>query len=156
MSTSSIQSQNDDLVAKIKADLAEAMKARDQLKVSVLRMLNSAIKYYQIDAGDLSTQDLLKVLRKEAKKRQDAIELYLKADRLDQAGQEKEELKIIEAYLPNQLSQVELEALVDKVIADIGIFDQKQIGQVMAKVMAEVAGRANGAEVSALVRSRLS
>ena len=65
--------QDNDLLAKIKADLVVAMKARDEIKVSVLRMLDSAMKYYQIDAGDLSSQDQIKVLRKEAKKRLDAI-----------------------------------------------------------------------------------
>ncbi|MCA9349431.1 GatB/YqeY domain-containing protein [Candidatus Saccharibacteria bacterium] len=148
--------QDNDLLAKIKADLVVAMKARDEIKVSVLRMLDSAMKYYQIDAGDLSSQDQIKVLRKEAKKRLDAISLYQKANRDDQADQERQELGIIEAYLPDQMGRDELEQVVDRVIGQFASFTQKELGQVMAKVMTEVGGRANGAEVSAVVRSRLS
>ncbi len=145
------------LKKKIMEDMKEAMKAKDMLKVSVLRLLNSEIKNKEIDKkGELSDDEILAVIQKAVKQRKEAIEQYEKADRSDLAEKEKKELEILESYLPKPLSEGELNALIDEVIKEVGATSVKDMGKVMQAIMPKVRGRADGKLVNQLVRKRLS
>ena len=138
-------------------DMRAAMKAREPLTVSTLRMLMAAMKNAQVEAGhELDDDEVIAVIGKEAKRRKESIEAYTDASRPDLADKEAAELVILEAYLPEQLGEDELAALVEAAIAEAGATEARQMGAVMKIVMAKVAGRADGSAVSALVKARLS
>lgn len=142
---------------KIQSDLVVAMKGQDQARTAVLRLLKSALKNEQIKAQrELSADDELKVLQREAKQRRDSIEAYKQGDRLDLADLEQAELDLITQYLPQPLSEAELKVVIDQVIAKTGAQGLSQMGQVIGQVMSMVSGKADGGVVSQLVRSRLS
>lgn len=145
------------MVDKLQTDLKAAQRARDEIKVSTLRLLLSEIKNAQIAKnGDLSKEDLISVLQREAKKRKEAAEGFRKGDREDSAKKEEAELKILEGYLPSQMSNEELTKLVEDTINEIGASSLQDLGKVMGVVMGKVAGRADGGTVSALVKQKLS
>ncbi|MBG85833.1 MAG: glutamyl-tRNA amidotransferase [Verrucomicrobiales bacterium] len=146
------------LLDRINADIKEAMKARDSLRLSVLRMLKSAIDYAAIEKKTDSLPDdaIVQVIQKEAKKRQDSIAQYESAGRADAAAQESDEQKILQNYLPKQLSADELESLVKDAIAEAGATSRKAMGQVMKIAVAKAAGRADGKSISALAGKLLS
>ena len=142
---------------KIQSDLVAAMKGQDQARTAVLRLLKSALKNEQIKVQrELSADDELKVLQREAKQRRDSIEAYKQGDRLDLAELEQAELDLIMQYLPQPLSEAELKVVIDQVIAQTGAQGLSQMGQVIGQVMSMVSGKADGGMVSQLVRSRLS
>ena len=146
---------------QIEADLRTAMKSRDKARTSALRMLIAAIKN-RATADGLSPQGRLddevveKVLATEVKRRREAAVAYEEAGRTESAASEAAEAEIYEAYLPEQLSDDELAAIVDEAIAETGAQSPKEMGQVMKAAMAKVQGRADGSRVSALVKARLS
>ena len=146
---------------QIEADLRDAMKARDKARTSALRMLIAALKN-RATADGLSPQGRLddevveKVLASEVKRRREAAKAFGDAGRDESAAAETAEAEIYEAYLPEQLSDDELGALVDDAIAEVGATSPKEMGQVMKAAMAKVAGRADGSRVSALVKDRLT
>lgn len=148
-----------DLKQKISADLTTAMKARDKVTSSTLRMVMTAIQNAQV-AGDtakeLDDQEVLAVITKEGKKRRDAIAEYEKAGRAELAATEQAELEVLEAYLPQQLSDEELEALVAEAVAEAGVTEKAQMGQAMKAAQAKVAGRAEGGRVAAAVQKHLA
>lgn len=127
------------------------MKARERERASALRMV---VDVLQKDAK-LGKGDEVAVLQKEHKKRVEAAEAYEGAGRAEQAASERFEAELIEAYLPQQLSDEELARLVDEAIAETGAGEQKQMGQVMSALMPKLGGRADGKRVSAAVRERL-
>jgi uncharacterized protein YqeY len=133
------------------ADVRTAMKAGDRERAGALRMIVDAL---QKDAK-LGDGDEVAVLQRERKKRLEAAEAYREAGRIEQATVEHHEAELIEAYLPQQLSDEELAGLVDAAVRETGASEQKQMGQVMAALMPKVAGRADGKRVSAAVRERL-
>lgn len=136
--------------------IAEAMKARDEIRLSTLRLLSSALNYEKIaKQHDLSEEEELVVVRREAKKRKDAIEAYEKAKAQERANKEKKELLILEEYLPAQMSEEELGVIVDAAIAESGAKTMAEMGKVMGLAMGKVAGRADGTQVSELVKKRL-
>jgi hypothetical protein len=140
----------------INRKIIEAMKAKDRVKLSTLKMLSSALHNAEIDKrGNLTEEEELVIVRREAKKRKDAIEAYQKADRVDLAEKEKEELKILQEFLPKELGDEELEKLVDDSIKEVNAKGMADIGKVMGKVMAKVSGRADGKRVSDMVRKKL-
>lgn len=146
-----------DLFDSLESDLTEATKARDEIKTGVLRLLKSALKNYQIEVGhDLSTAEVLAVLQKEAKKRRDAIDLYQKANRTELAEAEQQELEIIDTYLPDAASEGEINQAIDDAIKQLGADDISAMGQVMGVVMAKLGARADGAQVSAAAKEKLS
>lgn len=149
-----------DFQERIDSDIKEAMKARDAGRLGVLRMLKSALKNAAIESGGadarLDEVSAQAVLRKEAKKRQDSIEGFMKGGRQDLAEKEKEELVVLEAYLPKQLTDEELEFLVSEVISSLGATSKAQMGQVMKAATERAAGRADGRKLSAAVSSKLS
>jgi uncharacterized protein len=146
---------------QIEADLRSSMKARDKARTSALRMLVAALKN-RATADGLSPQGRLddevvhKVLATEVKRRREAAAAYADAGRDESAASEDAEAEIYEAYLPEQLSDEELAAIVDAAIAETGAQSPKEMGQVMKVAMAQVQGRADGSRVSALVKDRLT
>ena len=141
---------------KLAEDMRAAMKARESVRVATLRMAMTAVKNAQVEAGhELDDDEVVGVLTKEAKKRRESITAYTDAGRDDLADTETAELAVLEAYLPEQLSEHEIAALIDAAIAETGATDVKAMGQVMQAVMPKVQGRADGSTVSALVRARL-
>ena len=143
----------------LKSDLTTAMKARDTIRVATLRMALTAVTTAEVsgtEAVDLTDDDVLKVLAKEAKKRKEASTAYTDAQRPELAAQEDAELVVLEAYLPSQLGDDELEALVRQAIADSGATGMPQMGAVMRASQPLVAGRADGGRISAVVRRLLA
>ena len=148
------------LAAQIDADLKKAMIAREADKLSVLRMLKSAVKYAAIEKGgadSISTDaDVLAVVRKEVKKREDSISSYTKATRHDLADKEKQELEFLRTFLPAPLSPERIEALVKEAIAETGATSKAQMGAVMKAAQAKAAGRADGKTLSQAVQRLLA
>jgi uncharacterized protein len=146
---------------RIESDLRTAMKERDKARTSALRMVVAALKN-RATADGLSPQGRLddevvqKVLATEVKRRKEAGAAFREAGRTEQADAEAAEAAIYEAYLPAQLDDDELAAIVDDAIAEVGAEGPQQMGQVMKAAMAKVEGRADGSRVSALVKRRLT
>ena len=142
---------------RIDADLKDAMRAKDAGKLAVLRGLKSALKYAAIEKSDASLDDAAaaQVIRKQVKQRQDSIESFEKGGRPELAAKEKDELEILNAYLPKGLSADELSALVRETIAEVGATSRAQMGAVMKALQGKVAGRADGRALSAEVQKQL-
>lgn len=144
------------IVPNINKLIAEALKARDQIRLSTLRMLSSAFNYERINLQhDLTEDEELSVVRKEAKKRKDAIEAYKNAKRDDLAEKEQKELEILQEFLPAEMSDDDLEKFVDEAIKEIGATDMSKMGQLMGAVMKKTSGQADGSRVSSMVKSKL-
>jgi uncharacterized protein YqeY len=139
------------VLEQVQADVRAAMKAGERKRVVALRMIVDSL---QQDAK-LGKGDEVAVLQRERKKRLEAADAYGDAGRSEQAGAESFEAELIEAYLPQQLSDEELAALVEAAIAETGASEQKQMGQVMSALMPKLGGRADGKRVSAAVREKL-
>lgn len=138
-------------------DLKSAMKAKDSLKVDTLRMVRAQMKDYQIAKGkELTEEDELAVLTSAAKKRREAIEMYEKSQRQDLLAKEQSELEIISSYLPEQLSEAEIEQFIARTIAEVGATSLKDMGKVMGLTMKELKGKADGKLVQEIVRKKLS
>jgi uncharacterized protein YqeY len=136
------------------------MRARDAAKLGVLRMLKSALKYAAIEKsgaeGELSDTEAIQVIRKQAKQRQDSIESFEKGGRAELAAKEKEELSILQSYLPQAMSADELGKVVRETIAEVGVSSKAQMGAVMKALQTKVAGRADGKTLSQEVSRQLS
>ena len=133
------------------------MKARDEIRLSTLRLLSSALNYEKIaKQHDLSEEEELGVVRREAKKRKDAVEAYEKAGATERAQKEKEELVILEEYLPAQMAEEELVKIVDEAVSESGAKSMAEMGKVMGLAMGKVAGRADGTKVMELVKKKMS
>jgi uncharacterized protein len=138
---------------KLKADLVTAMKAKEQAKVDAIRFVNAAIKKVEVDTRkDLDDAAVTGILMNLAKQRRDSIDQFRKGGREDLATKEEAELKLIQGYLPQQMTPDELEALVKTAIAETGAKSAKDMGSVMKAVMAKAAGRAEGGAISATVK----
>lgn len=141
----------------LKDALKEAMKAKDTVRRDVIRFAQSAIKQVEIDTQkELSPEEAVAVLQKEAKKRRESITEMENVGRADEAEQERAELAILEEFLPKQMSEDEIAVIVDEVIAQMGATDPKDMGKVMGPVMARVKGLADGGTVNKVVRERLN
>lgn len=145
------------LVEKITAELKASMMAKDADRTGALRMLKSAIGYAQIEkkVEPLPDAEALAVVQKEAKKRRDAMGEFERGGRPELAAKEAAELKVLEEFLPKQLSAEELEALVKAAIAEAGATSKKDMGAVMKVAQAKAAGRADGKTLSGLVNRLL-
>ncbi len=144
---------------KLKADLSASMKARDEVRLRTIRMALAAINVEEVagkEARELSDEEILKVLTREAKKRREASEAFANAGRAAQAQAELDEQAVLEEYLPAQLSDDELNRLVDEAIAESGAEGPKAMGQVMKVLNPKIAGRAEGGRVAQAVRARLA
>ncbi len=147
------------LKEKLQADLSAAMKSRDEVRTRTLRMALTAVTNEEVagkQARELSDDEIVKVLQREAKKRREAAEAFAGAGRAEQAEAERAEGAVIEEYLPAQLSDEELSALVAETIAELGAEGPRAMGEVMKAVTPKVAGRADGRRVSTEVKRRLS
>lgn len=153
-----------ELKARLRADLTTAMKARDTLTTGVLRMALAAVGTEEVagsQARELSDDEVLKVLAREVRKRKEAAEAFANAGRAEQAEAERTEAGVLNNYLPAQLDDDELAGIVDRAVASVtaelgSAPGQRQMGQVMKVVNAEVAGRAEGGRIAALVKSKLA
>ena len=145
---------------KLQEELKQSMLAKDELKTSVLRMLLSAINYYEIQKGgagySATDEDVLTVIGNQAKQRKDSIEQFTQAERLELVGKEEKELEMLNAYLPAQMSDAEVSKLVDEAIAQTGAKTIGDLGKVMGALMPKTKGKADGAIVSNLVKQKLT
>lgn len=142
---------------QIQNDLKEAQLARDELKVSTLRLLLSEIKNAEISKGtQLEDSDIVIVVQREVKKRKESSSAFRNGGREEQAQKEELEAKVLEGYLPRQLLNEELTKIVEESINELGAKSIQDMGKVMGVVMGKVAGGADGNTVSSLVKERLS
>jgi uncharacterized protein YqeY len=147
------------LAEQIQTDLRAAMKARDKDAVAALRMVLARIKETQVAAGhgdEVTDDEVQALIRREAKRRTEAADAFAAAGRDELAAKEEAELVILQRYLPQQMSDVELATIIDETIAATGASSAGDFGRVMGAVMSKVSGRADGARVNAMVRGRLS
>ena len=150
-----------DLAVKVQSDLVAAMKNKDELTLSVLRMLKSSIQLMQVEKGkdkELTDDDVLVLVRRLIKQRVEAAEMYKAggAGANDRAERELAEVKVLEAYQPAQMSDEDIAALVAKIAGEVGAKGPKDMGKVMGKVMAAVKGQADGNRVKAAVQQHLA
>jgi uncharacterized protein YqeY len=145
------------LIARIEEDLREATLARDGERRDALRLILSSLRGAEKELQrPLKDDEELQVLQRERKRRTEASEAFRAGGRDEQADAEERELAILEQYMPEPLSEEELEEIVDDVIAEVGATSMRDLGRVMADVMPQVAGRADGSSVSQLVREKLA
>jgi uncharacterized protein len=147
------------LKSTLRADLHTSMREHDKVRSSTLRMALTAVTNEEVSgtsSRELSDDEVLKVLAKEAKKRREAATAYMEAKRPELAAKEEAELVFLEAYLPAQLSDAELQALVAQAINETGATGMSQMGMVMKAATTLVAGRAEGARIAAMVKSALA
>ncbi len=144
---------------QLQENLKQAMLARDELKTSVLRMLISAITYYEIQRGgagyEATDEDVLSVVQKEVKQRKDSIEQFKNAGRQELTDKEIKELEILQKYLPVQMNEEEIKILVKEAISQTGAKSMTDMGKVMAVLMPKVKGKADGSLVSKIVLEQL-
>ncbi|CAN5723612.1 MAG: GatB/YqeY domain-containing protein [Rubrobacteraceae bacterium] len=141
---------------RIQSDTKDAMKQRDRTRVGALRMLGAALKNAEIEAGrPLTEQEEQTILRRQLKQRDESAEAFRKAGREERSASESAEAEIVRTYLPEPLSQSELEEIVDRAIDETGAKGMKDMGTVMARAMELSDARAEGRTLSALVRTRL-
>ena len=147
------------LQERVDSDLKDAMRAKDAARLGVLRMLKSALKYSAIEKGGAEAQlddaEAAQVIRKQVKQRHDSIEQFEKGGRPELAAKEKEELAVLNAYLPQGLSPDELTNIVRETINEVGATSKAQMGAVMKALQGKVAGRADGKSLSQEVQKQL-
>ena len=141
---------------RINDDMKTAMKARDSEKLGAIRLLQAALKQKEVDERvDIGDDIVLAIVDKMLKQRKDSIEQYTAGKRMDLVAKEQFEVTVLQAYMPAQLSEVELAAVLDQVIAETGATSAKDMGKVMNALRPMVAGRADMAKLSAVVKARL-
>ncbi|HEY9188488.1 MAG TPA: GatB/YqeY domain-containing protein [Bacteroidota bacterium] len=145
------------LQEKISEDLAKAMKSGDKTRVDTLRMIRAQLIEFSKRGADhnITPEDEISILTSAAKKRKEAIEEFKKANRLEMVEKEESELKIIQEYLPKQLTEEEIKEIIKKYITETGASGQKDFGKVMPLVMKELKGKADGKLVQNLVKELL-
>lgn len=142
---------------QIPEDLKNALRSKNALELSVLRMLQSALKNKEIDKNkeELTDEDVVSVVGAEIKKRRDAAKEFEKVNRPDAADQEKAEIEILMKYMPEQMGEDQIRELVKKAVEETGAEDMKDIGKVMKVLMPQTKGKADGSVVNAIVRQEL-
>jgi uncharacterized protein len=145
------------LIARLEAELEQAMKERDAERRDALRLILSNLRSAEKELQrPLHDEEELQVLQRERKKRVEAADAFRGAGRDEQANAEERELRVLEEFMPEPLSEEELEEIVDDAIAETGATSLRDLGRVMADVMPQIAGRADGSAVSQLVREKLA
>jgi uncharacterized protein len=144
------------LLERVQSDITAAMKSGERERVGALRLVSSELQKAHKDAAAGSEADEVAVLQRERKRRVEAATAYRDAGRDDLAAQEESEAQLIDAYLPAQLSDDELHAIVGDVVAETGASSPKEMGRVMSEVMPRLNGRADGKRVSAIVKEKLT
>jgi len=141
---------------QIQADIKTAMKERDKARLGTLRMVGAALKNASLETGEpISEGDETAILRRQLKQREESAEAFRKAGREESANAEAAEAEIIRGYLPQSLSEDEMSAIVDRAVSETGVEGMKDMGRAMGRASELSEGRADGKELSALVRSRL-
>lgn len=146
------------LKTQLETDLKAALKSRDELVLNTLRMVMTAVRTVEVSGDsmrELTDDEVLKVIAKQAKQRRESAEAFEAGGRSDQAARERAEEAVLAGYLPEQLSQEEIAVIVDQVLTEGDFTQPKQMGQAMKAVQARIAGRADGKLVASLVKSRL-
>lgn len=145
---------------KLQEELKKSMLAKDELRTSVLRLLLSAINYYEIQKGgagyEASEEDVLSVIQKEAKQRRDSIEEFKKAGRQELVDKEQKELEILQTFLPEQMGEDEVRSIVEQTISEAGATSITDMGKVMGALTGKLKGKADMGIVSQIVRSKLT
>lgn len=143
---------------KLMADMKEAMKAKDSVKLDAIRFLQSAIKYKEVEVrpNAITHDDVIGVIKKLVKQRKESIEQFKQASRQDLVDKETLELKVLENYLPSQLSAEKVTEIVNQVITKLGAKTIKEMGSVMKEVMVQTAGAADNKMVSEIIKQKLS
>ena len=145
------------LIEEIEQELKDAMRAREAVRTAALRLTLAALRAAEKELGrPLKEDEELQVLQRERKRRAEAAEAFRAGGREEQAQQEEQELEVIQEFMPEPLAEEELERIVDDAIAETGATSLRDLGRVMADVMPQVAGRADGSAVSQLVREKLA
>ena len=145
------------LIAEIEAELTDAMRERDDVRRDALRLILASLRSAEKELQrPLHEDEELQVLQRERKRRVEAAEAFHTAGREEQAEKEEDELDVLEEFMPEPVSEEELEEIVDHVIAEVGATNVRDIGRVMADVMPQVSGRVDGSAVSQLVREKLA
>ena len=145
------------LKEQINKDLKEAMKAKDTQKRDALRLLNSAFKQIEVDERkELTDEDVIKIIQKQVKQRNDSIEQYKEAGRDDLVAKEQLEIDYYKVYLPAQLSDEELENALKEIITQVGATSMKDMGKVMGMATKQLAGKADGKRINQVVKKLLS
>jgi uncharacterized protein YqeY len=145
------------LIGRLESELKEAMLARDEDRRDALRLVLSSLRGAEKELQrPLHDDEELQVLQRERKRRLEAAEAFRLGGRADQADNEEAELRVLEEFMPEPVEEEELEAIVDSVIAEVGATSMRDFGRVMADVMPQVSGRADGSTVSQLVREKLA
>jgi uncharacterized protein YqeY len=145
------------MIVRIESELKDAMRARDDARVAALRLTLSALRSAEKELQrPLKEDEELQVLQRERKRRAESVKAFADAGRDEQAARERAELEVIEVLLPAPLAEEELERIVDDAIAENGATSLRDLGRVMADVMPQIAGRADGSVVSQLVREKLA
>jgi uncharacterized protein YqeY len=142
---------------QISKELLDAMKSRDAVRTSTLRMLVSALRNKEIEKNKtLAEGDVLDVIQSEAKRRRESMDEYGKANRPDLASKEEAELNVLKVYLPQRLTEAELKALVQAAVQSSGAKTPQELGRVMSVIMPQIKGRADGKQAQTLVKEMLS
>ena len=145
------------LKEKLQSDLHQAMRSRDRVRVSVLRMLRSAIGYEEIDKKrDMDDSAVLDIISRQVRQRRESIQMYKDANRQELVDKENQELQILQEYMPAQLTEDELTALAQDVIRQVGATSPRDKGRVMGRLMPQVRGKAQGGDVNRIVTALLS
>jgi uncharacterized protein YqeY len=144
------------MISKIEEDIIQALREKDKDRLIVLRSLKSAVKYQQIELGrELEEDEVISVLAGQVKSRQQAIELYLQGNRPELAEKETREIKIINFYLPQKMSETEIEVEVDKAVTELNASSMKDMSLVMKTIKEKLGNRADGKILSDIVRKKL-
>ncbi len=145
------------LQGEISTDLKDAMRAKDEARLSSLRLVLTAIKKKEKEVRrSLEDQEVISVISSQIRQRHESIDQYRKAGREDLAKAEESELQVLQAYIPAQLSEEEMSQAVDEIIAEVGAASMKDMGKVMKAAMAKLAGRADGRAINEMVKAKLS
>ncbi|RMA97023.1 GatB/YqeY domain-containing protein [Hydrogenothermus marinus] len=145
------------ILQDLQNEMKQALKSGDKERLSVIRMLVSEIKKFQIDSKkELTDEEIIQVLQRYAKQRKEAAKQYREAGREDLAQKEEKEYEIVSSFLPEQLTEEEIKKIVEETIKEVGASSIKDMGKVMQAVMPKVKGRADGSVVSKIVKEKLS
>ncbi|CAM3106288.1 GatB/YqeY domain-containing protein [Sporolactobacillus spathodeae] len=145
------------LIDRLTNDMKEAMKAREKARLSVIRMLKTSLHNESIKTGNqLSDEEALAVLTRELKQRKDSLQEFENAGRHDLVDEVSFEIAIVQSYLPEQLSEDDVQSIVDETISEVGAVSKADIGKVMKAIMPKVKGRADGSLINRLVRGKLN
>lgn len=144
------------LKERLSEESKDALRSGEKVRLATLRLLSAAVKNKEVELGhELDDEEFVVVAQKEAKQRRESIEAYDKGGRQDLVAREREELEILSTYVPEAMSDNDLDAIVEETVTEVGATGPGDMGKVMGAVMAKVKGRADGREVQAKVRARL-